>query len=341
MAEAESANSSYRLWELIWGCAIGQAIHVAVELQLPELLHERVRSADELARASESDAWALETVLRALHAFDLLQQHADERYELTNLGRLLLRSSGATFPGEAGHFFHTLYQPLGALLHMVKTGEVAFDHVYGESFYAHLQRRPALSCFFHDMMKQNAKARYAQLSSVVNFKPVKRVVDVGGSEGALLAQVLRENPHLNGVLFDLPDVIERAREQIAAAGLLDRCELIAGSFLDYVPAGGDIYLLAQIINNWADPDALRVLENCRAAMCADARLLVLEAVSTPGVAVLPWRALVSLGVMAQRGGRTRSEIQLRELFDASGFCFQQVHRLPESETCAIVGRLAL
>jgi len=335
MAEKEDPEDWQRLWELIWSCAIGQAIHVAVQLRIPESLEAGPRSAPQLAAETSTDPWAVETLLRALAAFDVLRVESNECFTLTAAGRLLLQSSADSFAGEAGDFFETLYRPLGALMHMVRTGEVAFDHVYGMSFYEHMAKHPALAAFFHDAMARHAPSRYAGLSSVHDFTSVSRVIDVGGSEGALLVQILREHPRVTGVLLDMPVAIERARARLEAAELSDRCELIAGDFLESVPPDGDLYVLAQVLNNWRDHDARRVLMSCRSAMRDEARLLVLESVHMPDLPMPPWRALVSLGVMVQRGGRTRSVSQLRALFEATGFRLQGVRRLPGSETYAI------
>jgi hypothetical protein len=335
MDEAKDRRTWQRLWELIWGCAISQAIHVAVELKIPELLEHRSLSAERLAEETKSDAWALEAVLRALVGFEILSVDVREEYSLGESGRLLLASSPATFAGEAGVFFETLYRPLEALIDMVKTGRVAFDQVYGMSFYEYLTSRPALADFFHDTMTRNSVNRYAELSSVYDFTKVSRVVDIGGGEGALMAQLLRENPHVHGVLFDLPHAIDRAIGHLKAAGVAERCELVSGSFLESVPAGGDLYLLAQILNNWRDDEARLVLQNCRNVMKLNARMLVLEAVHSPGVSAAPWRTLVSVGVMAQRGGRTRNVAQHHALFGSAGLKIRKIHQFPNSETCAI------
>ncbi|MEO7037220.1 MAG: methyltransferase [Polyangiaceae bacterium] len=193
---------------------------------------------------------------------------------------------------------------------------------------------PKVAAPFYDLMELSAARRYSNVSSVLELSGASQVVDVGGGEGSLLVQVLKENPHLKGILFDLPVVSGRARERITTAGFVNRCEIIAGDFRERVPSGGDVYILAQILNNWRDADARIILSNCRTAMRPGARLLVLEAIFSPGP-LSRWRTLVSLGVMAQRGGRTRSESQLRTLIANSGFRIDSIQRLPESETYAV------
>jgi hypothetical protein len=331
MAE-ESFQAWERLCELIWGCAIGQAIHVSVELGIPEILNAGPRSVDQLAAATGADAWTLETVLRAL---DVLSIEGEQQYVLTQMGRLLLRSAPGPSAGEAGEFFETIYRPLGALMHMIRTGDVAFDRVYGKCFYDHLAESPTLAAHFYDTMEENAPQRYAGLSSVCDFSGVSCVVDVGGGEGSLLVHILREHRHVKGIVFDLPVVSGRARARIDAAGLSDRCQIVSGDFFrNSIPHGGNLYVLAQVLNNWRNEEARHVLANCRTAMGDDASLLILEPVQVSGP-LSRWRTLVSLGVMAQRGGRTRSEVQLRSLIASAGFRIEDIMQLPSNATCAI------
>ncbi len=58
--------------------------------------------------------------------------------------------------------------------------------------------------------------------------------------------------------------------------MVDRCELVGGSFFDAVPAGGDVYVLRNIIHDWEDDRAVAILTSCRRAMAAGARLLLVE-----------------------------------------------------------------
>lgn len=331
-------EGSFRNWEklceLIWGCAIGQAIHVAVQRGIPELLNESPKSCPELACATQSDEWQLGTVLRALEAFEILSMSTAEKYALTPMGELLLRSSDHSSAYEAGAFFETIYRPLGALDTAIKTGRVPFDSVYGRSFYEHITADEQLKDSFYDMMFANAGQRYAGLSSVYDFSRVARIVDIGGGEGSLLLQLLRAHPHLTATLLDLPAAVTRAAQQLEAAGVAHRCQLVSGDFREAIPTGGDTYVLAQILNNWPDDAACRILSTCRAAMPPGADLLILEAVREHGV--LPrWKALVSLGVMAQRGGCTRSEAQLRSLLSRAGFQVHSFQPLPASVTWVI------
>jgi len=318
VAEQTDFNQWFKLDQLIWSCAISQAVHVAVELGLPELLQLEAKSAEEIATLTGSDAWALDAVLHALAAFDVLKMDATERFSLSEMGALLLKS-GPALPGEAGAFFETIYRSLGALTHAVRTGEKAFDRAFGISFYEYLSREAEVGRFFNEQMVRNIPARYAGISSIFDFSRVSRVVDIGGGEGGLLLHLLSQRPHLKAMLFDLPGVVEKAGPRFKEAGLCDRCEIVGGSFLESVPEGGDLYMLAAVLNNLRDSDAAQLFANCRASMGPGTRLLILEPLRNFGERLTQWAALVGLGVMAQRGGRTRTEAQVRKLLVEARF----------------------
>jgi len=146
---------------------------------------------------------------------------------------------------------------------------------------------------------------------------------------AVYCALLAARPHLRGVVFDLPAVIEGTREQLRQAGFAERCEAIAGDFREAVPAGGDAYLLSWILHDWADATALRILGNCRAAMEKGSRLLVVEMVvpgpSRPNAAV--FERLVrqaDLEMLAVVGGRERTAAEYEELFTDSSFALSGI-----------------
>ena len=319
MAEQNDEALWLKLDQLVWSCAISQAVHVAVELDIPELLEAAPRSAEELSAATSSDLATLESVLFALTAFEVLAMDEREYFSLTEMGTFLLKYKPG-IPQEAGLFFETIYKPLGSLLHAVRTSERAFDHAFGTTFFEYLAQNPAVGRFFNEQMIRNAPGRYGALSSVYDFSNVKKVVDVGGGEGGLLLHLLAQQPHLTVILFDLPSVVANARQRFDREGLSGRCEIVGGNFLESIPRGGDLYVIASVMNNLRDADASLLLANCRAAMERDARLLILDNPRKFGDKPKKWRSLVTLGIATQRGAfRSRTEIRFRELLRAEGF----------------------
>lgn len=104
------------------------------------------------------------------------------------------------------------------------------------------------------------------------------VVDVGGGNGTLLIALLTEYPALRGTVVDLPDVAENARKMLAAAGLADRGDAVAGDFFGSLPAGAEGYLLCSVLHQWSDEEARAILRNCASAAAEDGAVFVIEAV---------------------------------------------------------------
>jgi len=323
--EAWEADPWFKLDTLIWSCVISQAVHAAVVIGIPALLTTGPKSAKEVAVASGSDAQTLEAILHALAAFEILDVDQNEQFRLTQLGNLLLDPSHGLM-GEAGPFFETIYKAQSGLLQMARTGETAFKTVFGVDFYSYLASHSQVGSFFNEQMIRNSPARYGAISSVYDFSKVSKIVDVGGGQGALILQLLKQQPHLNAILFDAPQVVKGAAAILEQAGLAGRCHIVGGNFLEAVPAGGDVYFLAAVLNNLSDTDARVLLRNCRLVMNDQSVLLILQGVRDFGKRLPRWSALVELGIMAQRGGRTRTEPQVRELLEYAGFALREIRR---------------
>jgi len=123
---------------------------------------------------------------------------------------------------------------------------------------------------------------------------------------------------MKGVLFDLPHVVERAKERVDAAGVSDRCQLIGGNFFESVPEGADAYLMRHIIHDWDDEKSLTILRNCHSAMPADGKLLVVESVIPPGNEQFAGKFL-DLVMLLIPGGKERTEAEYRAIYEEAGF----------------------
>jgi hypothetical protein len=129
---------------------------------------------------------------------------------------------------------------------------------------------------FHSAMVERSRAVAESVLNVCDFASLSRIIDVGGGHGEMLAAILAAHPELRGVLFDRPHAMEGADRHLAAAGVRERCELVAGDFFDAIPGGGDGYVLKRVIHDWNDARSAIILRNCRAAAAAGTRLVVIE-----------------------------------------------------------------
>jgi hypothetical protein len=164
------------------------------------------------------------------------------------------------------------------------------------------------------MAKQSELQNGAVLASY-DFSAHRKVVDVGGGQGATVGAILRNTPHLTGILFDLPQVVNN----VALSGeIAHRCEIAAGDMLESVPAGADAYLLKRVLMDWSDEVAVRALANCADAMVEDGKILVIEPILPEGNQPSVSKFLDLTMLVMQGGGRVRTEGEHRALFEAAG-----------------------
>jgi hypothetical protein len=154
------------------------------------------------------------------------------------------------------------------------------------------------------------------------------VVDVGGGQGKLLVAILSMYPHLHGIVFDQPSVIEEARKAIEAAGLAARCITAAGDFFEVVPDGADTYLLKSVLHDWDDENCIKILKNCRKAMRSDGRILVVDAVISNEKSGGTFAKLLDLQMLVEQRGRERTAAEFQALFAAADLSLKRVILLP-------------
>ena len=209
-------------------------------------------------------------------------------------------------------------RPWQDLLHSVRTGKPAFDHVYGMGTFEYFGTHSEAAAAFHEAMTSLSAAENAALVAGYDFSALHKIVDVAGGHGSLLIGILRANPHLRGLLFDRPVIVEEAGRRIESEGLAGRCERVGGDFFDSVPAGADGYILKHIIHDWDDERVMRILGNCRRAMAHHGRLVVVSPIIQPSNNPSVDK-LVDMSLMTLFDGLVRTEAEYRALFSAAGF----------------------
>ena len=290
---------------------------VAAQLGVADLLASGPRSIADLSAASGVDVQSLYRVLRALASRGLFREEGDKRFSLTPLADPLRQDAPHSIRRQALWSGSEAYRRTwGDLAYSVRTGEPAFDHVYGKPFFDYLAEQPALAKIFNDVMTSDSSDEGAAIAAAHDFSRYRRIVDVGGGHGALLAAVLDRYPGPLGVLFDLPDVVETARaiDRHIAAG---RVEKVAGDFSEAVPDAGDAYLLKWIVHDWDDEAAIRILTNCRTAMAPAGKVLLVEVVVPQGTAGYDATSL-DTAMLVFTGSRERTEGEYRGLLHRAG-----------------------
>lgn len=316
------------LRRMIFGQMVSASLGSAARLGIPDLLAATPRNAEEIAQMSGAHAPSLRRLLRALSAFGLFNELPDGRFELTPLSQSLRTDAPGSMRSMAAMVGGGPTQRAWAeAIHSIRTGETAIGHVYGMGVFDVLAEEPAEAEIFNRAMTENTAILAADLIRAYDFSRFHTIVDVGGGEGRLLAEVLTSQPSAQGILYDLPHVVAGAAAVLAAAGVADRCQVVGGSFFEDVPPGGDLYMMKAILHSWSEEDAATILRRCRERMTPSSRVAVLDRVMPERITAdeLSQRAvLMDMNMLVVGGGRERTEREFADVFMASGLALASV-----------------
>jgi len=324
-----------RLLQMITGYWTSMAIHVAAKLKLADFVKDGPKSAEELAHATQTQPQALYRLLRALSSVEVFSEDAHGRFSLTPMAECLLDVHGSQ-RAVAIMMGDEHYQSWGDLLHCIQTGQPAFDHLYGKPVFDWLSEHPKEAKIFDSAMTGFHGPETQAMIDAYDYTGIRTLVDIGGGNGSVLSAVLAKYPTLHGILCDLPGVIERAKANLADAGVAGRCQTIAGSFFEAAPPGGDAYQMRHIIHDWTDEQCHTILSHIRNVIPADGRLLVIEMVIKPRNEPQPAKWL-DLNMMVIPGGKERTEAEYRAMYAKAGFRLERIVPTP-TEVSVIEGR---
>jgi hypothetical protein len=255
-------------------------------------------------------------MMRALASFGIFSETEDKRFKLTPMAEYLktgaMRSIALMFNSDWSD------KAWGYFMGSVKTGGTAFEKAHGMPVSDWLAENPRAAEVFNEANAVKAVNSHRAIVDVYDFSGINTLTDVGGGLGGLMAEILIANPLMNGVVADIPSVIQKARKIIRSRGLEDRCEAVECDFFKEIPAGSDGYLMSHILHDWSADQCKTILKNCHKAMKPESKLLIVEMVvpsgNQPSIA-----KLLDLEMLVTTGGCERTEKEFEILLKTSGF----------------------
>jgi O-methyltransferase domain/Dimerisation domain len=307
-----------QLRQMVNGYQVAQALHVAATLGISDLLAAGPRSVADLATTAGADPDTLGRLLHALSTVGIYARTDDASYSNTELGAALRSDAPNPVAGWARQVGRPYYwQAWAHLLHSVRTGENSFAALHGTSIWRYRAEHPEEQEIFDHAMTSLSTAMARAVVDAYDFGRFTTVVDVGAGRGVLLAAVLARHPHLRGVLFDQPDVVNAPDDLLERAGVAGRCTRVGGDFFTTVPDGGDAYMLKAVIHDWPDAESIAILRTVAQALPDDGVLLLVEHLLDDGPD--PVRVAFSdLNMLVAPGGRERTLDQYRTLLATAG-----------------------
>jgi hypothetical protein len=300
------------------------ALWVAAELKLADLIAGS-KPVAELAHNTNTNEDALFRILRLLAMVGIFTETEPRHFALTPPAELLrsdhpqsMRDT-VVFLGDPLHF-----NIAAELLHSVRTGEPTVEHLTGKPAFEYFATNQVEFDRFHRAMTNLSAIAVGAALEAYDFSNFGTIVDVGGGHGFAICSILQKYPHMQGVLFDMKDIVPGADKRIRELGLEKRCRTAYGDFFQSVPEGADVYFMKHILHDWTDEQATTILRNCRRAFDASperkrpGKVVLLEFVVPPGNQPHPSK-VIDIEMLFFPGGRERMEQEWRELFAGAGF----------------------
>lgn len=324
-----------QLMQMVGACFISQAIYVAAKLGVADYLAEKPQTVKYLAEKTGTHERSLYRILRSLAGAGAFREVEPKVFANTPITETLrsnipnsLRDM-TVWMGEEAH-----WRVYGEMLHSVKTGEVAWSKVHGKEAFPYLfEENRELGEIFDRAMTSFSHTTIPAILNAYDFSAAKTVADIAGGHGHLLAAVLNKNPHLNGVLFDMPVVLEGAPALLEKESVSERAEIVKGDFFAEIPVKADVYMLKHIIHDWDDARSVRILQNLASVMNADSRVLILDMVIPDGNEP-HFGKILDLEMMVSPGGVERTETEFRELLEEAGLKLARI--IPTASPLSIV-----
>ena len=301
-----------------------RALYVAAKLGIADLVKDGPKTVEQLASETGTHAPSLYRLLRALTSTGWFAQDDAGRFGPTAITAGIQSGASGTLRNFAmSELGEEHYPAWEDLTFSVKTGEIAFNHVFGMRNWEFWATHPEHAQIFNRGMSEVTAIMEPAIQAVYDFAGFKKIVDVGGGRGTLIASILRAAPNPHGVVLDLPHVIEMGTKHIETQGLSGRCDLVPGDFFKNVPEGGDAYILKAVLHDWDDDHSIAILKNCHRAMAREGKICIIESV-IPADNRPFFRTLGDLNMLVMTGGRERTEAEYRALLETAGFRLNRV-----------------
>lgn len=312
------------LLQLAFGALLSQALYVAARVGVADLLAEKPLHTRELAAATNTDERALYRVLRSLASAGVFSEVDPKVFALTPTASLLRSDvpnsmrNGIIFMGEEWH-----WRVWGNMIESLQTGKSAWGTVHGVEVFDYFAANPEQYEIFNRAMTDMSVSTAPSVVEAYDFSGIETLADVAGGHGFLLSQVLKANPKMKGVLFDVPAVIAGAGALLEKEGVAARVETVSGSFFESIPANADAYMMKHIIHDWNDEDSIRILRNINAVMKPDGRVLIVETIVPEGNEP-HFSKIMDLEMLVSPGGMERTIEEYRELLAAAGLRLNRI-----------------
>ena len=315
---AMADNPFDTLMEISMGFTLPRTLQVVAELGIADALDDAPRAAAELASATGTNAGAINRALRLLSAHGVFHLEGSS-FSHTAASRLLRSDNPMSMrPFVRMQGIPALWHIWEHMDHTLRTGRSGAEKTMPNGFWGYFGEHPEHSQLFNDAMTGKTHGQTAGILAAYDFSKFHTFADIGGGNGHLLQAVLGATPNLEGVLFDMPHVIEQS-SAIASS----RLKLHPGSFFEDGLPVCDAYFMMQILHDWSDEESEKILKSIRKAAPPHSKLLLAEWL-LPEDGKPSWTLFVDMIMMTELTGKERTEGEFRLLLERGGFRLDRV-----------------
>jgi hypothetical protein len=266
------------LLHMATGFLLSKALYVAAKLNVADKLANGKLSIDELSSRVGADSKKLYRIMRALSSMGVFHEEPNRCFALNPIAEYLRSNNPGSFRSTVMMFNEETYEAAGDLLHAVETGSIPFDHRFKVPLFQFIHQHPEKGELFDKAMVELNGADLDIALEEYDFSKAASVADIGGGLGHGLLKILDLHPGLRGILFDQPEVIERANTVIENSGFSDRIDLVPGNFFENIPVKADIYLVSRVLHDWSDEECILILKHIAVSADSEMRLVIGECV---------------------------------------------------------------
>ena len=309
-------------------------VYAAVTLGLPDRLAAGSATGEELAESLGLSAPHLVRFLRGLCSIGVCEELPDGAFALARGGQSLRPGSPSRLAEKVQIVVGQYWGPWANVVANLKTGKPAFEQTFGMRVFDWRAAHAEQGALFDSYLAKETLAQAGPIFAALDMSGTKRLADIGGGYGGLLAALLGAHPRVEAVLFDRPHTIEAAQPLLETLGIARRVTFVPGDILAAIPVQADIYLLHGVLQQWDDDAARAILCNCRAAMPEEATLAIIERLLPARATDDPAAIMLDLHMMTITGGRARSLAEFTALLPEVGLEVTKV--TPTSSGLAII-----
>lgn len=306
-----------RAFQILGGMIDSLILTSLIKNEVLESIDSGINTIDELAEKCKLNKNVLARTLRFASIIGLVGI-SEKKYSVTEVGRCFLKNTPGSLHSSASFLSAPPWRDSWINFeHCLKTGEPAYDFVFGQPFFQFLDTNQEYGRPFYQIMTARTSMEAPIFADAYDFSPFETICDVGGGQGLLLKAILEKAQNSKGILFDMNSVVK----EHVLGDITSRVDIVAGSFFDSIPSANCMVLKA-IIHDWNDENSIKILTNCRKNLKPDGKILLIENVLEEPYS--PMTLFYDLHMQVMLGGAERTEQEFKILLESAGLKLSRI-----------------